>query len=159
MKLPIYMDNHASTPVDPRVFDAMRPYLQEHFGNPASSGHTFGWIAGAGALLGLFTSLLAALFSGPHKGVVARRRLHHAREKGTLLDAQVSDIPIKKVAGGYSHAPTVGRHVELVGVELQDLLFVIGSLEAQSVEQLPELRGQGAIRSVVEVLGRLLGQG
>ena len=46
MKLPIYMDNHASTPVDPRVFDAMRPFLEEHFGNPASSSHTFGWIAG-----------------------------------------------------------------------------------------------------------------
>lgn len=38
----IYLDNHATTPLDPRVFDAMRPYWQEKFGNPASTGHRYG---------------------------------------------------------------------------------------------------------------------
>ena len=45
LKLPIYLDHHATTPVDPRVVDAMAPYWSEDFGNPSSAGHVFGWRA------------------------------------------------------------------------------------------------------------------
>src|SRR5258705_4509134 len=45
MNLPFYMDNHATTPLDPRVLDAMMPFFKDQFGNAASRNHKFGWEA------------------------------------------------------------------------------------------------------------------
>src|SRR5688572_12270992 len=91
---PIYMDSHATTPLDPRVLDAMMPFLTEHFGNASSRNHPFGWKAAkavehareqVAALIGarfrdiIFTSGATESNNLAIKGVAARapRHRHH----------------------------------------------------------------------------------
>jgi cysteine desulfurase len=99
----IYLDNHATTPVDPRVLDAMLPYLRERFGNPSSRSHRFGWEADEAAerarvqvarLLGadareiVFTSGASEANNLALKGAAARRR-----ERGNHIVASPIEHP------------------------------------------------------------------
>jgi cysteine desulfurase len=95
MHRPIYMDCHATTPVDPRVVDAMLPYFTAHFGNAASRTHSFGWTAEAAvdrargqaaALLGAEAREIVFTSGASESNWLALRGAAHAlRERGDHL--------------------------------------------------------------------------
>jgi cysteine desulfurase len=68
LRTPVYLDHHATTPVDPRVLDVLERVQREHFGNPASSGHAFGWAAAR--LVEEARELVATLVGGTSREII-----------------------------------------------------------------------------------------
>ncbi|MBI3933220.1 MAG: aminotransferase class V-fold PLP-dependent enzyme [Acidobacteria bacterium] len=125
MNLPIYMDYHATTPVDPRVLAAMRPYFTERFGNPSSRSHSFGWQAAEAVeearthvarLIGAdpkeiyFTSGATESDNLAIKGVVG----NHPDRRGQIL---TSSIEHKAVLDACKWAEKHGFEVEFLPVD------------------------------------------
>jgi len=118
LKLPIYLDYSATTPVDPRVAEKMIPYLTEKFGNPASRSHAFGW--------------------------EAEKAVEHAREQvASLVNADPKEIiwtsgatesnnlALKGAAHFYKGK---GRHIVTVKTEHKAVLDTCRELERQGFE-------------------------
>ncbi|MBU6229742.1 MAG: aminotransferase class V-fold PLP-dependent enzyme [Cyanobacteria bacterium REEB459] len=101
VKLPIYLDCQATTPVDPRVLEAMLPWLTDHFGNPASATHVYGWTAAAG-IKKARASLAAALNASPEEIMF------------TSGATEANNLAIKGVAEAYLSR---GRHLITVQTE------------------------------------------
>jgi len=124
LKLPIYMDNHATTPVDPRVLEAMMPYLSEDFGNAASKSHVFGWRA-EGAVE-LARAQVASLLGATDKEIVF-----------TSGATESDNLAIKGVAEAYAQR---GNHIITVKTEHKAVLDSCKRLEHTRQERLEELR-------------------
>lgn len=103
---PIYLDCHATTPVDPRVLEAMLPYFTEHFGNPASVTHQYGWEAEA-AVQQARETLATALHANPEEIVF------------TSGATEANNLAIKGVAESYF---SQGRHLITVATEHRAVL-------------------------------------
>ena len=116
--LPIYMDYGATTPVDPRVVDLMIPWLREHFGNPSSRSHAWGWEAEEAVERA--RGQVAALIGADSREIV-----------WTSGATESNNLAIKGAANFYS---TRGKHLITVKTEHKAVLDVMRELERQGFE-------------------------
>jgi cysteine desulfurase len=124
LKLPIYMDNNATTPMDPRVLEAMMPYLREDFGNAASRNHAFGWKAEAAVELA--RKQVAALIGASDKEIVF-----------TSGATESDNLAIKGVVEFYKDK---GDHIITLKTEHKAVLDTCKRLERVRQERLDELK-------------------
>jgi cysteine desulfurase len=137
---PIYLDCHATTPVDQRVLEAMLPYFTEHFGNPASVNHLYGWEAEA-AVKKAREQLADAIQASPEEIIF------------TSGATEANNLAIKGVAEAYFNK---GRHIITVATEhnavldpcyyLKQLGFEITILPVQADGLIDLLEVKKAIR-------------
>ena len=115
MKFPIYLDNHSTTPMDPRVLDSMLPYFTEKFGNAASRNHAFGWEAEEGV-------------ENARKQIA---RLIHADPKEIVFTSGATEsdnLALKGVAEMYHEK---GDHIITSSTEHRAVLDTAKTLEAK----------------------------
>jgi len=115
---PIYLDYGATTPVDPRVVDAMIPWLREHFGNPASRSHAWGWEAEAAVEKA--REQVAALIGADPREIV-----------WTSGATESNNLALKGAAQFYK---TKGKHIITVKTEHKAVLDTCRELERQGFE-------------------------
>ncbi len=124
VKLPIYMDNHATTPLDPRVLEAMLPYYQGEFGNAASRNHVFGWKA-------------EAAVEKARKQVAA---LIGASEKEIIFTSGATESDNLAIKGVIDFYRSKGDHIITLKTEHKAVLDSCKRLERERAERIEELR-------------------
>ena len=117
-KLPIFMDNHSTTPVDPRVLETMLPYFTQHFGNAASRNHVFGWTAEAAVENA--RAQIAALLGGDAKEIVL-----------TSGATEADNLALKGVA---SFNKKQGNHIVTVETEHKAIIDSAKKLQREGFE-------------------------
>ena len=115
---PIYLDYGATNPVDPRVVDAMIPWLREHFGNPASRSHAWGWEAEE--VVEKSRGQVAALINADPREIV-----------WTSGATESNNLAIKGAAHFYKSR---GKHIITVKTEHKAVLDTVRELERQGFE-------------------------
>jgi cysteine desulfurase len=118
LKFPIYMDNHATTPVDPRVVEAMLPYFTEIFGNAASRSHAYGW--GAEKAVDEAREQVGALIGASGKEIV-----------WTSGATESDNLAIKGAADFYKDR---GNHIVTAQTEHKAVLDTCKRLEKEGFE-------------------------
>ena len=118
LKLPIFMDNHSTTRVDPRVVEAMLPYFTTNFGNAASRNHSFGWVAEKAVELA--RDQVAKLIGGDGKEIV-----------WTSGATEANNLALKGAASFYKKQ---GNHVITVETEHKSVLDTTKRLQREGCE-------------------------
>jgi cysteine desulfurase len=113
LQFPIYLDNHATTRMDPRVLEAMLPYFTESFGNAASRNHSFGWVAEEGVEKG--RKQLADLIGASAKEIII-----------TSGATESNNLAIKGAAEMYAQK---GNHIITAATEHKAVLDTCKRLE------------------------------
>jgi cysteine desulfurase len=111
---PIYLDHHATTPVEPRVLTAMLPYFSEHFGNPTSTTHQYGWAAEA-AVTNARATIAAAIGASPAEIVF------------TSGATEANNLALKGIAEAYF---AKGKHIITLQTEHNAILDPCKYLES-----------------------------
>jgi cysteine desulfurase len=117
--MPIYLDYAATTPVDPRVAQKMIPYLTEHFGNPASRSHAYGWKAEE-AVEEARAEVAALVHCNPKEIV------------WTSGATESNNLAIK--GAGHFYSATKGKHIITVRTEHKAVLDTVREMERQGFE-------------------------
>jgi len=118
MKLPVYLDNNATTPVDPRVLEAMIPYFTQHFGNAASRNHAFGWEAEDGV-------------DDARKQIAA---LLNAGDKEIIFTSGATESNNLAIKGVFEMYRDKGNHIITVNTEHKAVLDTCKHLEKLGAE-------------------------
>lgn len=119
LKLPIYMDYHATTPVDPRVLQTMLPYFTDEFGNAASRSHRYGW--GAEAAVGVAREHIAKLLNADRPEEIVF----------TSGASESNNLALKGVAEFYRDR---GNHIVTTKIEHKAVLDTCKRLEKEGFE-------------------------